>query len=45
MKNTEQLHITLSEDLKKKLEEEAQKRGFTLSTYVRTILIESVKKE
>lgn len=45
MKNTEHLHITLTEDLKKKLEELAYRKGFNLSTYVRQILIEAVKKE
>jgi len=45
MKNTAHLHITLTEDLKKKLEEKAYKEGFNLSTYVRTLLVEAVKKE
>jgi predicted DNA-binding protein len=45
MRNLAHLHITLSEELKQKLEEEAYRKGFNLSTYVRQILIEALKKE
>ena len=45
MKNTEHLHITLTEDLKRRLEELAYEKGFNLSTYVRQVLIEAIKKE
>ena len=37
------LHITINEELKKKLEEEAKLKGLTLTSYIRMLLIERKK--
>ena len=34
------LHITIDEELKKQLEEEAKLKGLTLTAYIRMLLIE-----
>lgn len=37
------LHITIDEELKKQLEEEAKLKGLTLTAYIRMLLIERSK--
>ena len=37
------LHITIDEELKKQLEEEARLKGLTLTAYIRMLLIERKK--
>ncbi len=37
------LHITINEELKKQLEEEAKLKGLTLTAYIRMLLIERKK--
>lgn len=37
------LHITIDEELKKQLEEEAKLKGLTLTAYIRMLLIERNK--
>ena len=37
------LHITIDEELKKQLEEEARLKGLTLTAYIRMLLIERNK--
>ena len=37
------LHITINEELKKQLEEEAKLKGLTLNAYIRMLLIERKK--
>ena len=37
------LHITINEELKKQLEEEAKLKGLTLTSYIRMLLIERKK--
>lgn len=37
------LHITIDEDLKKQLEEEAKSKGLSLNAYIRMLLIERKK--
>ena len=37
------LHITINEELKKQLEEEAKLKGLTLTAYIRMLLIERNK--
>lgn len=37
------LHITIDEELKKQLEEEAKLKGLTLTAYIRMLLIERKK--
>ena len=37
------LHITVSEDLKKQLNDEAKAKGLSLNAYIRMILIERGK--
>lgn len=37
------IHITINEELKKQLEEEAKLKGLTLTAYIRMLLIERKK--
>jgi len=37
------IHITIDDDLKEKLAKEAKKKGLTLNSYIRMILIENLK--
>ena len=37
------LHITIDEELKKQLEEEAKLKGLTLTAYIRMLLVERKK--
>ena len=37
------LHITIDEELKKQIEEEAKLKGLTLTAYIRMLLIERKK--
>ena len=37
------LHITINEEVKKQLEEEAKLKGLTLTAYIRMLLIERKK--
>lgn len=37
------LHITIDENLKKQLEEEAKSKGLSLNAYIRMLLIERKK--
>jgi len=41
----EQINIRLSEDIKKKVEEKAEKHGMTLSEYVRYLITKDLKEE
>lgn len=45
MAKTERLFIRIDEELKKKLQEQAEKEHRTLSNYVESILIKEIKKE
>ena len=38
-----QVHISISDELKKELEKEAKSRGLTLNGYIRMVLIERGK--
>ena len=44
-KNSADLHLTISKELKDRLEKEAIKRGINLSSVVRLFLTESLTKE
>lgn len=45
MAKTERLYIRIDEDLKKKLQELAEKEHRTLSNYVESILIREIEKD
>lgn len=45
MSKTELLQLKISPDLKNALDQQARKKGLTLTAYVRMILIENLQKE